>query len=128
MSEDDGYGSFHKSRKDFFDDSFYESPDSGIKILDVCELNDEQWFDQPNEKPDEAGWDPYFKVKDEPVDYDEIDDTLWNSQQKYGAIDQGTQHFDCKPEELDFKPKFENQQIENCSLPQDVDEKVVGYQ
>jgi hypothetical protein len=125
MSEDDGYSSFHKSQ-DFFTDSFYESPDSGIKILDVCELNDSQWFDEPSEKLDGAGWDPNFKVKDEPADcYDMEDDTMWSSQQKYEAFDQGTQHFDCKPVDLDFKPKFENQFTEDSILPSGVDGKVV---
>lgn len=126
MSEDDGYSSLHKSSQDFFNDSFYESPDSGIRILDVCELKDEQWFDEPNEKLD--GWDPNLKVKDEPLDYEEMEDTPWNSQQKYEAVDQGTQHFDCKPGDLDFKPKFENQRMEDTLLFSDVDEKVVSLQ
>ncbi|XP_059483306.1 zinc finger protein 624-like [Neocloeon triangulifer] len=68
--------------RDFAKDSFYESAESDIKILEVCALKDEQWFDeyprQDFKEEPEAEWNP-ARIKEEPPVYDDsTEESTWH--------------------------------------------------
>jgi len=130
MSEEDSYETLHQYHGNFENDSFYESPGSGIKILDVCELKDEQWFSDPYEKQEQTKellWDPNFKIKDEPIDYDDnLAETSWREDylmdQKPEISERGTQLSFYKPE---FPPMKD--ESTGRSVPYTFGDKIVSH-
>ncbi|XP_065344976.1 zinc finger protein 26-like [Cloeon dipterum] len=109
---------------DFSDSSFYERPDSEIKIVEVCALKDVQWIDDPIEKEDfEYGVEPEVKIKEEPPDHDEYEESEWPDEY-YSPLIPANDHHVFKMDHHQIKDEAEihvpNSPTDDCKIKQEI--------